>query len=176
MHITTWKNPTEHTARFRLYRGPGRKPFDAVEIPAGAERQLDGIHDQAIQTTHHGVVTGGLAPQLVRVGEATPKVHTAILDADEAGELERRTAGRRAGAPVSLDQVAEMRARIERIESQADAGMANARKSIEEAQARATVAEGELARLRAQLAEQGAAPATKGPKAPVAKADPTPAT
>lgn len=158
MHITTWKNPTDKPVEVRLYHGQppkGQKAFEKVIFAPGEERMLDGKYDAAIHTTHHGVVMGGQAPQLLKIKtnaapvEALP-VHRSILDAAKLGDWEREKVKEsgRAGDALTGDEAAELRARLARLE-QSGAEAANLAKSLEAANARAAQAEQELAAMKA---------------------------
>lgn len=172
-HVTTWGNTTPHTVKFRIFKGPGQRgaAYEKYEIPAGSELAIAGEHDEAIQTTHRGVVVGGLAPQLTRKGAEKLPVHASILDAAAQGDLERATAGRRAGTPISLDAVEGLTRRLEKVEGGGAESIAAAKKEADEAKARADAAEKALEALKAQLEAQ-AAPKANGSRGAAPKATP----
>jgi len=84
--LTTWKNPTSKTVKFRLYKGyegdgktwARQKPWLNYEVAPGKSVDIPVQYDQAIQTIDvNGIVMGGVAPQLVNTRH--PKdVHPSI--------------------------------------------------------------------------------------------------
>lgn len=100
-----WLNPTGDRLDFKVFDRPG--VFFRVVIEPGATVELPREWRGAIHTTNeHGVVIGGYAPQLVRVGaegvhkhpalsqkERLPERPRQVLDSQAAEQVLRRGAG-----------------------------------------------------------------------------------
>lgn len=80
MHNTIWKNPTSDTVTVNLFLERGR-PREKIVFKPGEEVQVRAEFDSAIRYERNGVVMGGHAPQLVKVGEAPIPVHSSIVEA-----------------------------------------------------------------------------------------------
>lgn len=77
-YSTRWKNPTEHTVKFKVLVEAGQ--FQHVEIKPGEVKELPSSWDRAIHDVRGGVVMGGHAPQLVREGQQATPVHSSITE------------------------------------------------------------------------------------------------
>lgn len=108
--LTTWTNPTQRTVTLRLFRHGkivrNRQVIDTgtdvVEIPPGGSVQLPAFLDSAIQEKRHGVIVGGLAPQLVKNGEETP-VHPSLDPTETAKRDAEKAAAQALQAKRSAD-------------------------------------------------------------------------
>jgi hypothetical protein len=80
--ITKWRNPTGEPVRIEIFLSIAR--WAQITIPPGAEVEIPSAYDRAIhQVDAHGVVVGGLAPQLRRVGadgRLSGAVHPGLRD------------------------------------------------------------------------------------------------
>lgn len=64
---TQWHNPLQVEQYVDLHVGDSPRPTRYRFAP-GQKRQLPSRFDHAIHRVHNGVIVGGLAPRLVRVG------------------------------------------------------------------------------------------------------------
>ena len=76
---STWENPTKDTVRFAVLVEAGR--HEKIEIPPGGKKDLPTSWDKAIHDVRNGIIMGGLAPQLRKVGVAPMPVHSSITEA-----------------------------------------------------------------------------------------------
>lgn len=120
---TVWKNTTDQTVKFKLFKGPGpaKTAWQHVEIKPGESVALSSEYDRAIQTTDRtGIVIGGHAPLLVKMGAPPPDVHFSLVRSHEQGVAEAKLKGHGVvGEPVSLDALAAIQARMDRQDAEA---------------------------------------------------------
>jgi hypothetical protein len=83
---TVWKNPTPDKIVFDIFLGPGKpgQTHDFYHVAPGGEVTVPSMYDQAIrETTAEGIVIGGKAPRLLKIGEKPGDVS---LDKSLTGE------------------------------------------------------------------------------------------
>lgn len=91
---TTWRNPLDREQYVDLHDGDSPTPTRYRFAP-GEEKKLPSRFDNAIHRTHNGVIVGGLAPQLVKVG-SKDRLDTAL--ASEARKPAADASRRRGGS------------------------------------------------------------------------------
>ncbi len=156
-HVTRWRNPTDATVKLSIHRNRGERRAK-YEIAPGAELTLPGEYDSAIHQKHNGVIVGGLAPQLVVVGqEKAPVASTLGLGGATAARTVPLVEVEKKFSEMEADFDKRMDAILSRAEGFEDA--------LGRERTARLAAEAETARLRAML-EQATAPAatTKGAK------------
>ncbi len=167
-HTTRWKNPTDKTVSLSFHRDRGVRPHK-VTIEPGKEVVLNGEYDGAIHQVHNGLVVGGMAPQLVKVGvEALPVTSTlGLAEAREAagratGELDEMRREMESFKREGMEAIEDARRQAIAARDIADSTVAD----LAKANSRAAELEAELVKLRASI--QGA------PDAPPVVADAKP--
>lgn len=115
---TKWENPTKDTVRVKVLVEAGR--HEKVEFKPGEVHSLPSSMDKAIHDVRNGIVMGGLAPQLRKVGVAPLPVHSSITEAAagavhhaEKLEAERTRAAKAEAELVEMKQrLAELEAKL----------------------------------------------------------------
>lgn len=131
---STWKNPTQHVQRFEIFENSGLPPTRIEIKPGEIDDTIPSIYDNAIRTVRDGVVVGGLAPLLVKVGETAIPVHAAISRSAAMGDEERKLlemTGSTAGG-LSLNNAVALQAKNEELEKKLAEQAAMHSKQIEE--------------------------------------------
>lgn len=102
--FTHWHNPLEVEQYVDIREGDNLRPT-RFRVPPGGTTRISSRHDSVVQRVHNGVIIGGQAPQLVRVGgtdQLDPALDTEQAKRREAearhaqAELQRQTAERNA--------------------------------------------------------------------------------
>lgn len=115
---TKWENPTKDLVRFKVLVEAGR--HENVEFKPGEVRDLPASWDKAIHDVRNGIIMGGFAPQLKKVGVAPMPVHSSITEAAagavhhaEKLEAERTRAAKAEAEAAELKQrLAELEAKL----------------------------------------------------------------
>jgi len=83
---TKWHNPLPHHQHVDIYLGDESRPTRYRWAP-GETKALPSRYDYAIHRTHNGIVIGGLAPQLVKLGDSEtldPALDTTLMEKRQA--------------------------------------------------------------------------------------------
>lgn len=151
--MTTWKNPTLHTVKFKIFQGP--KKIAHIAIGPNKTAQIPSVYDHAIRTVRDGVVVAGLAPQLEPKGKEVFPMHIALADAARRGDQERALVAQTgvAAGMHHLDMATNLQMQIDALKAKEAAPtapsaaaneMAELRDRLERAEARAAELEGML--------------------------------
>lgn len=99
---TEWFNPLDTEQWVDVHMGDVSQPPTRFRIPAGAKKPIPSRYDRCVQVVHNGVIIGGQAPQLQRIG-GTDKLDPVLNVAAQ----EKRRAEQEAVQAVVAKKIAE---------------------------------------------------------------------
>lgn len=106
-----WHNPLDVEQHVDVYEGDNRRPT-RYRVPPGETRPIPSRYDRVVHRVHNGVIIGGQAPQLVKVGSNEKLDEALDTEKDKKRRAEKELAQASLQKQVAEDNAAVAAARV----------------------------------------------------------------